>query len=501
MANNAIDGLMRSIERRPVDAFLAFCAIHFAVWVLLPSLLYTNLPLDLIEALVYGREWQFGYDKLPPLPWWLTEIGYQLVGHDFIFYTLAQIAVVTAFAFVFAMARPLIGGLAALVAILIIDGLHYLNYTAAKFNHDVIQLPFWALAGFALHRALRRDRMVYWVLLGVALGGAFWAKYFVAMLVVPLIAFAVVDRDARRALARPGPYVAAGVALLIAAPHLYWLVTHDFLPFHYAEQRAALSRGFVDHLFHPLQFIAGQAAFMVPALLIASAVILPKGSAQERPLRVADAYDLRIVTWLAFGPAATVILLSAVTGRGTIALWGYPLWLFTGVWLVMMTHNLLTGARLARIVVAWMLVSAGFATGFVVNYRILPRYDVRHRAVQYPGDDLALEISSRWRAATGTPLVYVISDMWTGGNISHYDAAERPRVLIDGAPERAPWIDLADLRKRGAVVVWTELNSTRIPTQFRAIAGDAEGQEPFTLPLDLSNDVLHVGWAILKPQP
>ena len=50
----------------------AFLALHAAVWTALPALLYPNLPLDLIEALIYGREWQLGYDKLPPLPWWLV---------------------------------------------------------------------------------------------------------------------------------------------------------------------------------------------------------------------------------------------------------------------------------------------------------------------------------------------------------------------------------------------------------------------------------------------
>ena len=35
----------------------------------------------------------------------------------------------------------------------------------------------------------------------------------------------------------------------------------------------------------------------------------------------------------------------------------------------------------------------------------------------------------------------------------------------------------------------------------QAVAGEAEIQEPFMLPLELSTDVLHVGWAILKPQP
>src|SRR6202140_2674490 len=130
--------LLAWIAARPGGALAAFLALHAAVWTALPTLLYPNLPLDLIEALIYGREWQLGYDKLPPLPWWLVEIVYRLIGHDFAYYLLAQAAVVAAFAGVFAMARPLVGPLGALIAVLIIDGLHYLNYTSAKFNHDVI---------------------------------------------------------------------------------------------------------------------------------------------------------------------------------------------------------------------------------------------------------------------------------------------------------------------------------------------------------------------------
>ena len=45
--------------------------------------------------------------------------------------------------------------------------------------------------------------------------------------------------------------------------------------------------------------------------------------------------------------------------------------------------------------------------------------------------------------------------MWDGGNLAHY-SPDQPQVLIDGEPRRAPWIDLGDLRKKGAVVVWTQ---------------------------------------------
>ena len=284
--------LLAWIAARPGRAFAAFLGLHAAVWTALPSLLYPNLPLDLIEALIYGREWQLGYDKLPPLPWWLVEIAYRLVGHDFAYYLLAQVAVVAALAVVWLAARPLAGPLGALVAVLIVDGLHYLNYTSAKFNHDVIQLPFWALAGFAFHRALRGRETADWLLLGLAVGLSLWAKYFVAVLAIPLALFVLIDRDARKTLATPGPYIAMAAALITMAPHLVWLVQNDFLPFAYAEHRALPSRGLIDHVWHPLQFAVSQLFFLVPSLLIAAPLFYPRARSGEAPATSsADAFD------------------------------------------------------------------------------------------------------------------------------------------------------------------------------------------------------------------
>src|SRR6516164_4960272 len=338
-----MSGLIATIERRPQAAFAAFLAPHVTVWTALPTLLYPNLPLDLIEALTYGREWQLGYDKLPPLPWWLVELVYRTVGVDAAYYALAQIAVVAAFAAVWLTARPLVGGL-------FLDGLHYFHFTAAKFNHDVIELPLWAFAGYAFHAALRRGRMAHWLLLGIAIGLSLWAKYFVVVLAAPLALFLLVDRDARRALATAGPWIALGVALVVMAPHLVWLVRNDFLPFAYASARSAPSRGLIDHVLHPLLFALGQLAFLLPALLIAAAVVWPRRSAQDEGPPVAgkaDAFDRRIVTLLAFGPAAVTVAMSALSGRGAIAMWGYPLWLFLGLWIVLYARTALEPARLA----------------------------------------------------------------------------------------------------------------------------------------------------------
>jgi 4-amino-4-deoxy-L-arabinose transferase-like glycosyltransferase len=512
-----MSGLIATIERRPRAAFAAFLAMHLVLWTALPALLYPNLPLDLIEALTYGREWQLGYDKLPPLPWWLIEIVHRVVGVDAGYYAVAQVAVIAAFVAVWATARPLVGAAGALVAVLFLDGLHYFHFTAAKFNHDVIQLPLWALAGYAFHAGLRRGRMVHWVLLGLAIGVALWAKYFVIVLAAPLVLFLLIDRDARKALATPGPWIALVLALVVMAPHLVWLVHNDFLPFAYASARAAPSRGLVDHIWHPIVFLVSQLAFMVPALLIAAAVVWPRPKAPvahvpekwepvfrkgHAPINgsAADAFDRRIVTLLAFGPAVATAALSALSGRGTVAMWGYPLWLFLGLWIVLTARNAIEPARLARIGAVWAAVFVIFAAAFFASYAVLPGIDHRYRAVFFPGDRLAEELARRYRAATGAPLVYVIGDMWDGGNVAHY-AREQPRVLIDGNPRRAPWIDLGDLRTKGAVVVWTDSDPAVMPIGLRGIAGDAQVQPPFTLPFRRGEGTLTVGWAILRPQP
>jgi hypothetical protein len=181
-------------------------------------------------------------------------------------------------------------------------------------------------------------------------------------------------------------------------------------------------------------------------------------------------------------------------------MWGYPLFLFTGVWIVLTARRALDLPRLGKVTAIWGAVFGCLAIAFVVGYGVLPHFDHRYRAVFFPGGELAREISQRARAVTGRPLVYVIGSMWDGGNVAHY-AADHPRVLIDGAPARAPWIDLEDLKRRGAAVVWTGGDPQVLPVEYRTVAADAAVQQPFTLPFRRGDQVLNVGWAILLPRP
>jgi 4-amino-4-deoxy-L-arabinose transferase-like glycosyltransferase len=492
--------LIAAVESRPQAAFAGFLALHGLVWTALPSLLYFNLPLDVIEAMTYGREWQLGYDKLPPLPWFLGEIVYRVFGFDDALYALCQLLVIIAFVAVWATARPLVGATGALAAVLILDGMHYFTASAAKLNHNVVELPLWALAGFAFHAGLRQQKLRYWILLGISLGLALWAKYFVVVLALPLALFIIVDPEARKRLATPGPWIAAVVALAVMAPHLIWLVQNDFLPFtYYVEERSAPSTGLLDHLRNPAQYLGAQIVFLIPSLVIAAPAFWR--TAKDTPGGAADAFDRRIVTLLVFGPALTLLALSVSTGRGTQAMWGFPLWLFLGLCIVMFAPAALEQRRLAWIGALWAAVFVASVAAFVADYLVLPSFDHRYRAAFFPGDLLSAAIIQRFEQATGRKPTYIIASMWDGGNVAHYSGLHpQPRVLVDGLPRRAPWIDMNDLRARGAAIVWTDVDPRALPPSFAAIAPGAEVGAPFELPYHRGDGAVHVGWAILRPQ-
>ncbi len=492
------------IADNPRPAFAAFCVFHAALWTALPTIIYPNLPLDLIEALTYGREWQLGHDKLPPLPWWMVEIVYRLIGRDIAYYLLAQIVVLACFAFAYAAALPIVGATGSLVSILIIDGIHFFNFTTPKFNHDVIQLPFWALAGLSFLRALQSGRLLWWALLGAALGGALWSKYFVAILAVPLALYLLLDGSARRTLLTPGPYVAAVVALVVASPHLIWLVRNDFLPFAYAEARALPYRGFYDHFLHPFLFLVSHLGAMLPAFFIASPLFRTDAGklwSGKLSFDFADA-TFRIVTLLAWGPTALLILLSTITGRGLLAMWGFPLAIFFGLWIVIVAKTAIDRARLSLIVAGWAIVTAIYVIVFLVHHAVLPRFHSRFSAQLYPGQEIADRMTREFERQTGETLRYVIGRIYPAGALSHYAREGRPRVLIDGDPKRAPWIDIADLRRHGAVVLWFDFDRKALPPYAMQVAKDAVVQPPAEVPWLWRRGIVEngIGWAILKPE-
>src|SRR5437870_13204019 len=122
-----LDRLVAFARRRPGAVLLGVLALHLAVWTILPILTCPNLQLDLVEDLALGKEWQLGYWKHPPLPWWLADALYRVVGHVEAVYLLGPLAAVACMYMVWRLARELVTPLAALIAVLALEGIHFYN--------------------------------------------------------------------------------------------------------------------------------------------------------------------------------------------------------------------------------------------------------------------------------------------------------------------------------------------------------------------------------------
>ena len=85
----------KCLKKNINKVFLIFLLLHLTIWTLLPSVVNTNLPLDTIEALAWGRSLDWGFDKHPPLSAFVVETVYQFFGNrDWAYYLISQIFVI-----------------------------------------------------------------------------------------------------------------------------------------------------------------------------------------------------------------------------------------------------------------------------------------------------------------------------------------------------------------------------------------------------------------------
>jgi hypothetical protein len=238
------------------------------------------------------------------------------------------------------------------------------------------------------------------------------------------------------------------------------------------------------------------------------AILMLRRNAAVRPADDASALARRCVTALALGPFLVTTVVALALGRLPIAMWGFALWGFAPLAAVMWFRP--DAQRLAGFARAFILVFVAMPVLYGGVELIEPLVRDRPKATQFPGRLLADTITRTWRERTGTPLAYVggAEGVGTGpgefaaNNVAVY-SPDRPRVIVHGNPAKSPWIDMADVRRRGAVLVWQPQPGARgLPDNLRATFPGAELQPPLTLPRRTLRAVSPevVGYALVLPQ-
>ena len=74
-------------KRNINNIFYIFVTTHLILWTVVPTITNSNLPLDTIEALAWGSNLEWGFNKHPPLSAFFPEVFFQIFGsQDWAYY-------------------------------------------------------------------------------------------------------------------------------------------------------------------------------------------------------------------------------------------------------------------------------------------------------------------------------------------------------------------------------------------------------------------------------
>ena len=185
------------INKKNIDnIFVLFLFTHLIVWVFVPSISNTNLPLDTIEALAWGSNLDWGFNKHPPMSALAVEIFYFVFGNqDWAYYLLSQIFVIFTFLIIWKFANIFFNNkLSSLISILLLESIFFYNFTTPEFNVNVAQLPFWALTVYYTWRCIKYDKATDYVFLGLFAGLGILSKYLFIYLIIGIVLLFFLER-------------------------------------------------------------------------------------------------------------------------------------------------------------------------------------------------------------------------------------------------------------------------------------------------------------------
>ena len=408
---------MNSAKINANKILTVFLLSHFAIWVLVPSITNHNLPLDTIEALAWGSNLDWGFNKHPPLSAFAVEVFYQIFGsQDWAYYFLSQISVVTSFFVVWKFSEYFFQNkIYSLIAVLLLEGIYFYNYTTPEFNVYVCELPFWALTVYYCWKGFEKNDYASWLLFGFFSGLGVLSHYLFIYLLCAMDVFfiyLIINKKINfKCLISYVPF------LLVLLPHLIWLTGNNYITITYALHRTGLSEpNFLDHFIHPLIFLGKQIGILVPFFLMVLLLV----SKLKTNFNFKDKKLLFLLT-INIIPIILMFLTSMLMGVKVRTMWMTPFYLFFGVLLIYIFQSQINLNKLKYFVSLFLILF--IFSPFAYAYISITQTDKR---TDYPGKEHAIEVQKRWDKKFESKINVVLGNEWLAGNLS-YHLKSRPR--------------------------------------------------------------------------
>ena len=413
---------MNVLNRNINNIFFIFALSHLIIWTLVPSIVNKNLPLDTIEALAWGSNLDWGFNKHPPMSAFFPEIFFQIFGsQDWAYYLLSQFFVLIAFYFVFKFSYEILDNAKlSLISVLLLESIFFYNFTTPEFNVNVCQLPFWSLVVYYSWKIYENKKILlkdcFLVGLFAALG--FLSKYLFIYLLVSIDLLFIYLIFFKKTKKFDFKYlISLEVFIVLLVPHFIWLFNNDFITITYGLKRTGLeTSGILDHLKYPIIFLLKQLGILIPFFFLIYLLI----KKIKFKINFKD-NKLLFLIFINILPIALIFLTSIITGSKIRTMWMTPFYLFFGVLFVYILRFQINVKKINSFLYGFLFLF--FLSPALYTYESISKTDKR---TDYPGKEIAAKVQIVWDNDFDEEIEFVTGNEWTAGNLS-YHLISRPK--------------------------------------------------------------------------
>ena len=407
---------MNVSKRNINNIFLIFAISHLIIWTLVPSLTNNNLPLDTIEALAWGSNLDWGFNKHPPMSAFFPEVFFKIFGpQDWSYYLLSQIFVVISFYYVFKLSNEILRDTKlSLISVLLLVSIYFYNFTTPEFNVNVCQLPFWSLVVYYSWRIYNSKKISFLDCVLVGLFGAlgFLSKYLFVYLLISIDLLFIYLIFFKKTKKFDFKYlITLEVFIVLLIPHLIWLYNNDFISILYGLKRTGLENSnIINHINQPLIFLFKQIGILIPLFFLTW--LLLKKIKFKFNLKDKNLIFLIAINLL---PIFLMLLTSIITGSKIRTMWMTPFYLFFGVFLVYIFKSQINLKKVKSFLLGFLFLF--FLSPIIYSYVSITQKDKR---TDYPGKEIALKTQIIWDQDFKSEIEFVTGDEWKAGNLSYH---------------------------------------------------------------------------------
>jgi 4-amino-4-deoxy-L-arabinose transferase-like glycosyltransferase len=407
-----------------------------------------DLNADMAEMIVWMREPALGYPKHPPLPAWILWAWFHAFPlTDWAYLLLSALTLAIGLFLAIELAAEWLSGTKLAAVPFLLGMIPFYNFLGLKWDQNSLLIPLWALAMWAMLRALATRHDGWAALAGLAAAAAMLTKYWSVFLVAALALTALAHEKRAGYFRSRAPWVTALVFLAAMGPHTWWLIANNFPPITWVTWRRS-SPSFFETLRSFLEYSAGTAGYAIAAVALVLVFVRPSRRALADGFFPRDAR--RSAAILFWTPLALPAVPSFAKNIVLLSLWNTPSLNLLPVMLLGSPRLALPRSallRLASVAVAFTCLMAVVSP--VVAYVILKR-GVENDAAY--GRLVMQAAETEWHAVTDKPLKLVAGPFVLASTAAFY-GSDQPSTFADFSPYLCPWADAARVARDGMVIV------------------------------------------------